>query len=77
LLELTIPFLKTQGRLLAVKGERAEEELKEAARSSQLLRCTLEEKHRQATATVLLFRKQDSTPSKYPRRNGEPKQHPL
>lgn len=77
LLELTIPFLKIQGRLLAVKGQRAEEEVKEAARASRLLHCTLEERHRQPSATILLFRKQEATPSKYPRRSGEPKQHPL
>lgn len=77
LLELTIPFLKPQGRLLAVKGERADEEVKDARRSMEQLHCTLEESHRQPSATVLFFRKHKPTASKYPRPNGEPKRNPL
>mgnify|MGYP001441006500 FL=1 len=77
LLELTIPFLRVGGRLLAVKGERAEQELAEAARAMKLLGVELVQQVRQPTATVLLLRKATETSLKYPRRSGEPKRRPL
>lgn len=77
LLELTIPFLKPSGRFVAVKGERAGDELTEANKALELLGVTLEAQHRQPTATVLLLRKDKPTPGKYPRRAGEPKRNPL
>jgi 16S rRNA (guanine527-N7)-methyltransferase len=77
LLELTIPFLKPSGRFVAVKGERAGDELAEATKALELLGVSLEAQHRQPTATVLLLRKNAPTPGKYPRRAGEPKRNPL
>ncbi|MGC4000715.1 MAG: 16S rRNA (guanine(527)-N(7))-methyltransferase RsmG [Anaeromyxobacter sp.] len=77
LLELTVPFLKVGGRLVAVKGERAETELAESADAQRLLGVTLEHSERHPTATVLVLRKTHATPKKYPRRAGEPKKNPL
>lgn len=77
LLELAIPFLKVDGTLLAVKGERAQEELAGAERAVSLLHAEPTAQLRHPTATVMLFRKTAATPSHYPRRPGEPKRKPL
>lgn len=77
LLELTMPFAKVQGTLVAVKGEQAATELEQAARALSVLGAVHEQSLRHPTATVLLFRKRSSTPVKYPRRPGEPKRSPL
>jgi len=77
LLELTVPFLRVSGLLVAVKGERAESELTDAQVALKLLGTRLESSLRQPTATVLRLRKSQPTPAKYPRRPGEPKRNPL
>jgi 16S rRNA (guanine527-N7)-methyltransferase len=77
LLELTVPFLKVGGRLVAIKGERAEVELAESSEAQRLLGVTLEHSERHPTATVLVLRKTQATPKRYPRRAGEPKKNPL
>jgi 16S rRNA (guanine527-N7)-methyltransferase len=77
LLELTVPFLKVNGQLIAIKGERAETELVEAAEAQRILGVSLEHSERHPTATILVLRKLQSTPKKYPRRAGEPKKNPL
>jgi 16S rRNA (guanine527-N7)-methyltransferase len=77
LLELAIPFLKVDGTLLAVKGERAQEELTQATRAASLLHAEATAQMRHPTATVMLFRKTAATASSYPRRPGEPKRKPL
>jgi 16S rRNA (guanine527-N7)-methyltransferase len=77
LLELTTPFMKISGLFVAIKGERANEELHEAAKAMTTLGVTLEGTHRHPSATVLLMRKTSATPVKYPRRAGEPKRNPL
>jgi 16S rRNA (guanine527-N7)-methyltransferase len=77
LLELTVPFAKVGGHLLAVKGERAQDELAEASRARSTLQVELTGTHRHPTATLLLFEKTGPTPKKYPRRPGEPKKTPL
>ncbi len=77
LLELTVPFLRVGGTLVAVKGERAPSELLEAERAMKLLNVELVDSERQSTATVLRLRKTAPTSDKYPRRSGEPKRRPL
>lgn len=77
LLELTIPFAKVHGLLLAVKGEHAPSELEQASNALSVLHVVHESTVRYETATVLSFRKSQSTPTKYPRRPGEPKHKPL
>jgi len=77
LLELAIPFLKVNGTLLAVKGERAQEELAQASRAVALLHAEPTAQMRHPTATVMLFRKTSATAHHYPRRPGEPKRKPL
>jgi 16S rRNA (guanine527-N7)-methyltransferase len=77
LLELTIPFLRVGGVLLSVKGMKADEEMRAAERAQKLLFTELSEQIRHPSATLLLFKKTAKTPSKYPRRSGEPKHNPL
>ncbi len=77
LLELTIPFAKVGGVLLAIKGKRAPSEIKDAEKALQLLQASVESTHRTATGTIVMIRKEATTPKKYPRMAGEPKRMPL
>lgn len=81
LLELTAPYVKVGGKVLAMKGAAAEEELKEAGGAIKKLGLQLEGVHTfplDGTAhNVLVFRKVSPTPSQYPRRYAKIKQSPL
>ncbi len=77
LLELTAPFAAPSAKLIFIKGRRAEEELSQASRALQALGVKHEETLRQETATLLLLTKAGPTPTRYPRRSGEPKKKPL
>lgn len=77
LLELTIPFAKVDGVVFAIKGERAPEEIERARKALHLLHATVESSTRTTTGTVVMIRKMESTPRKYPRLAGEPKRMPL
>ena len=72
LLELTAPFVKVGGAVLALKGAAAQEELDEAKGAIQKLGLKLEAKKAfpidGAAHTVLVLRKISPTPPKYPRR---------
>jgi len=82
LLELTTPFLKVDGLLVAAKGAKAQEELASAERAIQALQ--LSEPHIEIglhglppEACRMLFKKEHHTPDKYPRSAGEMGQKPL
>lgn len=77
LLELTVPFVRLGGRIMAIKGERAHEELAAAQSAQRTLHVELEKSERHPSATVLLFVKRGSTPERFPRRSGEPNRKPL
>ena len=77
LLELAIPFVTSGGHFLAIKGQRAAEELQAAQRALQALHTEMQSQHPTSTGIVLKFSKLKSTPEKYPRRPGEPKRSPL
>jgi len=77
LLELTVPFAKVGGLVLAVKGEKAADELAAAASALSELNVVHEQTVRHPTASVVLLRKRGGTPAKYPRRSGEPTRSPL
>ena len=81
LLELTAPYVKVGGKVLAMKGAAAEEELLEAKGAIKKLGLQLEGIHTfplDGTAhNVMVFRKVSSTPSQYPRRYSKIKQSPL
>lgn len=77
LLELTIPFAKIGGVVIAIKGEKAPKEIEDANKALHLLRAKVESSIRTSTGTIVLIRKLESTPRKYPRLAGEPKRAPL
>lgn len=77
LLELTIPFAKVGGVVLAIKGEKAPQEIEEANKALHILHAKVESSRRTATGTIVMIRKLAATPKAYPRFAGEPKRSPL
>jgi 16S rRNA (guanine527-N7)-methyltransferase len=81
LLELTAPYVKVGGAVLAMKGAAAREELAEAKNAIAKLGLKLEEVKDfhidGATHSVIVLRKVAPTPAKYPRRFAKIKQEPL
>ena len=81
LLELTAPFVKVGGAVLAMKGSAAAEELAEAKNAIDKLGLKLEEVHHfpvdGADHAVIVLRKVKPTPAQYPRRFNKIKQFPL
>ncbi len=81
LLELTAPYVKVGGAVLAMKGAAAREELQEAASAIKKLGLKLEERKDfsidGATHSVIILRKIAHTPPMYPRRYAKIKQQPL
>ena len=81
LLELTAPYVKVGGKVLAMKGTAALEELQEAKNAIKRLGLQLErvvEFPVDGTAhTVIVLRKIAPTPPQYPRRYAKIKQSPL
>ena len=81
LLELTAPYVKVGGAVLAMKGTAAKEELKEAKNAMKKLGLELDhiaEFPIEDTAHgVIILRKVAHTPAQYPRRYAKIKQSPL
>ena len=81
LLELTAPFVKVGGAVLAMKGSAAAEELEEAKNAIHKLGLQLEKVHHfpvdGADHAVIVLRKVKPTPAQYPRRYNKIKQFPL
>ena len=81
LLELTAPYVKVGGAVLAMKGTAAEEELAEAKNAIKKLGLQVEAVRQfpqDGTAhTVIVLRKVAPTPAQYPRRYAKIKQSPL
>lgn len=81
LLELTAPFVKVGGAVLAMKGSAAAEELEEAKGAIAKLGLKLESVHHfpvdGADHAVIVLRKVKPTPTQYPRRYAQIKKSPL
>ena len=81
LLELTAPYVKVGGKVLAMKGALAQEELAECGNAIKKLGLKLEEvKEFPIDGTnhaVIVLRKVAPTPKQYPRRFAKIKQSPL
>ena len=77
LLELTLPFVTPGGSLLAIKGERAAEEIERSGEALVQLRGNIVDTVRHATGTIVIVAKSGRTPRTLPRRPGEPKRAPL
>ncbi|MBQ7329170.1 MAG: 16S rRNA (guanine(527)-N(7))-methyltransferase RsmG [Oscillospiraceae bacterium] len=81
LLELTAPYVKVGGKVLAMKGTAAREELQEAKNAISRLGLQVEKVEEfpmDGTAhTVIVLKKVKNTPPQYPRRYAKIKQMPL
>ena len=81
LLELTAPYVKVGGYVLAMKGAAAREELAEAQNAVKKLGLKIEEVKEfpidGTSHAVIVLRKVSSTPKQYPRRFAKIKQAPL
>lgn len=77
LAELTVPFAKIGGRVLLIKGERAEQELADAAGALHLLKAVHASTLTTPTGRIIALEKTSATPRTYPRADGEPKRAPL
>ncbi len=81
LLELTAPYVKPGGYVLAMKGMAADEELEDAKNAIKRLGLKLEKVVRfpidDTAHAVIVLKKVAPTPSQYPRRYAKIKQSPL
>ena len=81
LLELTAPYVRVGGAVLALKGAAAKEELAEAQNAIRKLGLKVEEVKEfpvdGAMHAVIILRKVHATPAQYPRRYAKIKQSPL
>ena len=81
LLELTAPYVKVGGAVLAMKGAAAQEELKESQNAIRALGLKLEKIYQfpidDTSHAVIVLRKVAHTPKQYPRRYAKIKQSPL
>ena len=81
LLELTAPYVRVGGKVLAMKGAAAKEELAEAKNAIKKLGLQLEEVRDfpvdGTSHSVIILKKVAHTPAQYPRRYAKIKQAPL
>ena len=79
LLELTAPYVKVGGMVIAMKGAAAQEELAECGSAIKKLGLKLEEVRRSPVEghSLILLKKIAPTPKQYPRRYAKIKQAPL
>ena len=80
--ELTIPYLKVGGKLLALKASNAPEELTEAKNALNLLFSKVEDNISYTLPNgdpryITIVEKKKETPNKYPRKPGMPNKRPL
>lgn len=83
LLELAVPLVKVGGCFAAYKGADARAELEEAKGALKKLKIQVEQvfplelPHGMGQRSLLIFRKEQPTPARYPRRAGLPQKKPL
>lgn len=80
--ELTIPFLKLNGKLLALKAQAVDQELTDSQNALKLLFSqVIENNHYQLpngdSRYITIVEKKKETPRKYPRKAGTPNKKPL
>ncbi len=81
--ELCLPFVRPGGIFAAMKSAQTSDELQEAKRSIVLLKGELETVHtftlpvEEAERNIVVLKKTDVTPPKYPRKPGTPGKEPL
>lgn len=83
LLEYLVPFVKVGGYCICMKGSNIDEELNDAKKSLELLKCEVEEIENfdlpgsNYSRNIIIIKKIGETSSKYPRKPGTPTKEPL
>ncbi|WP_339060755.1 16S rRNA (guanine(527)-N(7))-methyltransferase RsmG [Tepidibacillus marianensis] len=83
LVELTLPFVKKGGNMIAMKGSNSNEELIEAKKAIQLLGAKVEHPqilelpYQYGERAIILLHKVKNTPKLYPRKPGTPSRQPI
>ena len=76
--EYCLPFVKVGGFFVSYKGRNNQEEIKRAEKGIKILGGEIDSIRDTVTEqTLVIIRKTKATPSKYPRRAGDPKRKPL
>lgn len=75
--ELTVPFARVGGKVALIKGQKAEDELKEGEAALHLLKAVHAATVDTPTGKIVILEKSSATPKMYPRADGEPKRKPL
>ena len=81
--EYLIPFVKIGGKVLAMKGDKAEEELEEAKKSIKLLGGKVENidnfylPNSDIKRSIIIIKKIEKTEMKFPRKPGMPAKEPI
>lgn len=83
LVEYLIPFVKVGGKIVCMKGPKAEEELEEAKKAIEILGGKVEQikefnlGEEQISRKIIIIKKIKNTPNKYPRKPGTPAKEPI
>ena len=83
LLEYMLPFVKLNGRCICMKSADIDEELKEAENAIKILGGEIEKideitlKNTDIKRRIIVIKKVNKTPSKYPRKAGTPAKEPI
>jgi 16S rRNA (guanine527-N7)-methyltransferase len=77
LAELTVPLAKVGGRVLMIKGAKADEELAEAKQALHMLHAAHAGTIETPTGRIVVIEKLRQSPRVYPRKPGTPKSQPL
>jgi len=81
--EYCLPFVKKEGYFIAMKGTKSDEELNEAKKAIKILGGSIQEvlefklPDTDYDRSIILIKKVNSTPKKYPRNPGKPKKSPI
>ena len=83
LMEYCTPFVKQGGYFIALKGKDADNEVEAAKKAAEILKVKLIDKFEfvlpgtDNERKILVYKKMDNTPNKYPRQAGKPSKNPL
>jgi 16S rRNA (guanine527-N7)-methyltransferase len=77
LAELTVPLCRVGGRVLLIKGAKAEEEVGEAKEALHQLKAVYAGTMETPTGRIVALEKSSATPRTFPRPDGEPARRPI
>lgn len=83
LMEFCVPFIKVGGYFVCLKGPNADTELEESSKAMEVLGLKFVEKidvelpEIELKHNIVVFKKVNSTPAKYPRKAGKPVKNPI